>query len=320
MVRGEGFDGQDFRFNDIELITDKREYAPGEKVKLLINTNRNDSTVLLFVRPTNGVYLPPQVLRLQGQEHRGRDRRRAEGHAQLLRRGGDGGRRPGPHGDARGRRAAGKARPERGSAAVAAGVQAGPEGDGQGQADRLLRQAVRRLDGADACTTRAWSTSPAARNVPEIKEFFWKWRRHHYPQHRIEPRSHTSTTCCGTGEIGMATSASSAHSVVEEDATRSNAARPGERPGHGDSGGSGGGRAAAAGGCAAGAEPAEQGGRWRPQQRGSCEQAGQAGQDGQAASRRSRRRRADRPQELRRHRLLDGVADHRQGRPGRGRR
>ena len=26
VVRGEGFDGKDFRFNDIELITDKREY------------------------------------------------------------------------------------------------------------------------------------------------------------------------------------------------------------------------------------------------------------------------------------------------------
>ena len=35
MVRGEGFDGKDFRFNDIELVTDKREYEPGDKVKLL---------------------------------------------------------------------------------------------------------------------------------------------------------------------------------------------------------------------------------------------------------------------------------------------
>ena len=27
------------RFNDLELITDKREYAPGDKVKLLINSS-----------------------------------------------------------------------------------------------------------------------------------------------------------------------------------------------------------------------------------------------------------------------------------------
>ncbi|MBY0522870.1 MAG: hypothetical protein K2R98_05710 [Gemmataceae bacterium] len=67
VVRGEGVIGKDFRFNDIELTTDKREYAPGEKVKLLINTDRADSTVLLFVRPANGVYLPPKVLRLQGK-------------------------------------------------------------------------------------------------------------------------------------------------------------------------------------------------------------------------------------------------------------
>src|SRR5262249_32162637 len=30
-VRGKNFTGKDYRFNDIELVTDKREYAPGEK-------------------------------------------------------------------------------------------------------------------------------------------------------------------------------------------------------------------------------------------------------------------------------------------------
>ena len=69
VVRGEGFDGKGFRFNDLELITDKREYAPGDTVKLLINTNRTtaNSAVFLFVRPTNGTYLAPKVLRLQGK-------------------------------------------------------------------------------------------------------------------------------------------------------------------------------------------------------------------------------------------------------------
>ena len=109
MVRGEGFDGASFRFNDLELIPDKREYAPGEKVKLLINTNRTDGTVLLFVRPTNGVYLPPKVLRLQGKSTVEEIGVVAEGHAQLLRRGADRGRRQGPHRDARDRRAAGEA-------------------------------------------------------------------------------------------------------------------------------------------------------------------------------------------------------------------
>jgi len=67
VVRGEGFDGSNYRFNDIELVTDKREYAPGDKVKLMINTNRAGAAVVLFVRAANGVGLPPKVLRLTGK-------------------------------------------------------------------------------------------------------------------------------------------------------------------------------------------------------------------------------------------------------------
>jgi hypothetical protein len=67
VIRGEGFDGSDFRFNHVEIVPDKKQYKPGEKAKLLVNTNRVGSTVLLFVRPSNGVYLPPKVLRLTGK-------------------------------------------------------------------------------------------------------------------------------------------------------------------------------------------------------------------------------------------------------------
>jgi hypothetical protein len=67
VVRGEGFDGSQFRFNDIELVTDKREYAPGDKVNLMVNTDRSGAAVVLFIRPSNGVYLPPKVLRLTGK-------------------------------------------------------------------------------------------------------------------------------------------------------------------------------------------------------------------------------------------------------------
>jgi uncharacterized protein YfaS (alpha-2-macroglobulin family) len=66
-VIGQGFDGREFRFNDIELVPDKQDYAPGEKVSLQINTNRAGGTVLLFVRPSNGIYLAPQLLRLKGK-------------------------------------------------------------------------------------------------------------------------------------------------------------------------------------------------------------------------------------------------------------
>jgi alpha-2-macroglobulin len=67
VVRGEGFTGKEFRFDHIELVTDKREYAPGEKVRLMINTDRANSTVLLFTRPANGIYLAPKILTLAGK-------------------------------------------------------------------------------------------------------------------------------------------------------------------------------------------------------------------------------------------------------------
>ncbi len=53
-----------YRFTPIELVPDRSEYRPGEKVRLLVGTERSGSTVLLFLRPVNGVYRPPQVLRL----------------------------------------------------------------------------------------------------------------------------------------------------------------------------------------------------------------------------------------------------------------
>jgi len=66
-IRGEGFDGSEFRFNSLELVPDKQDYQPGEKVRLAVNTDRVGGTVLLFLRPTNGLYLPPKVLRLDGK-------------------------------------------------------------------------------------------------------------------------------------------------------------------------------------------------------------------------------------------------------------
>ncbi len=66
-IIGEGFDGSEFRFNDLEIVPDKREYAPDDKVQLQLNTNRTNSTILLFLRPSNGVYLPPQLLNVAGK-------------------------------------------------------------------------------------------------------------------------------------------------------------------------------------------------------------------------------------------------------------
>jgi len=66
-IVGEGFDGSDFRFADLEIVPDKRHYAPGEKLKLQINTNRRGGVVLLFVRPENNTYRLPKLVRLTGK-------------------------------------------------------------------------------------------------------------------------------------------------------------------------------------------------------------------------------------------------------------
>ena len=66
-IRGEGFDGKEYQFNDLEIVVEKKHYQPDEKVRLLINTNQPGSTVLLFVRPVNGIYAKPHVLKLAGK-------------------------------------------------------------------------------------------------------------------------------------------------------------------------------------------------------------------------------------------------------------
>jgi uncharacterized protein YfaS (alpha-2-macroglobulin family) len=67
-VRGEGFDGgKDFRFDDLELITQKDEYEPGEEVEITLNTNQPGSTVALFIRTQNGVYPDPVWIKLEGK-------------------------------------------------------------------------------------------------------------------------------------------------------------------------------------------------------------------------------------------------------------
>ncbi len=66
-VRGDNFDGNGFQFNALELVPDRREYRPGEQVELQVNCNRAGATVMLFARPSNGVYQKPQPIALQGK-------------------------------------------------------------------------------------------------------------------------------------------------------------------------------------------------------------------------------------------------------------
>lgn len=67
-VRGAGFEeGKDFRFDDLELLVEREEYAPGDEVEVIVNTNRPGSTVALFLRAQNGLYPDPVWLRLEGK-------------------------------------------------------------------------------------------------------------------------------------------------------------------------------------------------------------------------------------------------------------
>ncbi len=66
VIRGAANDGHDYRFSDLELVPEKAEYAPDEEVKLLVNTEHANSTVFLFVK-ANGLVPAPQILKLKGK-------------------------------------------------------------------------------------------------------------------------------------------------------------------------------------------------------------------------------------------------------------
>ena len=143
-------------------------------------------------------------------------------------------------------------------------------------------------------------------NVPEIKEFFWKWRRHHYPQTESSLNQLVSATCCVSNEVGMANLG-----VFGEHGGRG-AAQGGKGEGQGQGRRRGGshGWAAPAGGQAAAMAGAARPDATRWTALPASEQAGRAEKPSTAASQAAAPRRppaveADRPQELRRHRLLE---------------
>ncbi len=56
-VQGPGLEGKVYKFNEIELITDKRSYAPGETARVLARTERPGATMLFADRCNGGVLL-----------------------------------------------------------------------------------------------------------------------------------------------------------------------------------------------------------------------------------------------------------------------
>jgi uncharacterized protein YfaS (alpha-2-macroglobulin family) len=223
VVRGEGFDGHQFRFNDIELVTDKREYRPGEKVKVMVNTNRKDGTVLLFVRPT-GVYLPPKVIRLQGKstvEEVGviqKDMPNFFLEAATVSNG----------------RVHVETReivvpPEKHvlNVEITPSQQEYRPGQKATVKLRLTDTKGKPFVGSTVLTVydRAVEYISGGSNVPEIKEFFWKWRRSHNPQTESN-LSHFFMNLLRQGEVGMANLGIFGEQVVEE-MDRAKGAAPG---------------------------------------------------------------------------------------------
>lgn len=214
IIRGEGFDGRDFRFNDIELITDKREYKPGDKVQLLLNTNRQGGVVLLFVRPANGVYLPPQVLRLKGKSIAQdvavvqKDMPNFFIEAVTVANGG-------VHTEVR----EVIVPPEKRVLNVE--VQPSQKEYLPGQ-KAMVKVKLTDFFGKPFVGSTVLSIYDKSveyisggSNVPEIREFFWKWRRHHYPATESSLSRYLGELR-RRGEIGMSDLGMFGATVVEE--------------------------------------------------------------------------------------------------------
>lgn len=201
VVRGEGFDGREFRFNDLELVTDKQEYAAGETVRLMVTTNRPDGCVVLFLRPSNGIYLPPKIIRLKGKNIVEdvavvqKDMPNFFIEAFTI--------------------ADGKyfqeirevvVPPEKRVINVAvqpSQAEYKPGAEAKVQV-KLTDSTGEPFVGSTVLTVYDKSVEyiSGGSNVPEIKEFFWKWRRQHYPQ-RDCTLDRWFTNLLKSGEIAM---------------------------------------------------------------------------------------------------------------------
>jgi uncharacterized protein YfaS (alpha-2-macroglobulin family) len=179
-ILGQATGRDDFRYNAIELIPDQREYKPGQSVRLLINRDRADGTVMLFVRPS-GVYLPPKPIRLEGKSTVAeiavvkRDMPNFFVEAVTI--------------------ADGRVHTEVKEIVVppekrVLNVEVQPSATAYrpGQKAQVKLKLTdfdgRPFEGSTvvAIYDKSVEYISGGTNVPEIKAFFWKWRRHHHPQ------------------------------------------------------------------------------------------------------------------------------------------
>lgn len=181
VIRGAGFDGREFRFSQLELIPDKAEYAPGEKIELLINTEHAGSTVALFVRPANGAYPEPQILHFEGKSNvhtitvEKADMPNFFIEAFTVR-------------DGQVKHAVREVivPPEKRvlNLAVEPSEETYKPGSKARLKLRLTDHSGEAFVGSTAVSVydKALEYISGGTNVPDIREFFWKWRRSHYTQ------------------------------------------------------------------------------------------------------------------------------------------
>lgn len=234
VIRGDAFSGAPFRFNDLELIPDKREYAPGEKVKLMVNADRENTTVLLFPRAANGVCVKPILIHLNGKsavqelEVSQRDMPNFFIEAVTV----SGGKvfaetkevvvppesrvlnvtvlpnatefKPGQKAKVRVQLTDTSGEPIKGTSTVA-----------------VYDKSVEYISGGS--------------NVPEIKSFFWKWRRYHHPQSE-NSLAKSGYNLIKHNEKGMSYIGAFGSLVAEEERLQ---AGIGGKPGFGGGGGAG---------------------------------------------------------------------------------
>ena len=213
-VRGQGFDGRTFRFNEIELIADKRTYQAGETVELLVNTNRTGGTVVLFTRPVGGVYLPPKVMRIDGKSEvenvtvTKRDMPNFFVEAFTI----SGGK---VYSDTRQI----VVPPENRVLKVEVGTSAAKYKPGERAIVnvRLTDSTGEPFQGSAVLSIydKAVEYISGGSNVPAIKEFFWKWRRRHRSSFQTN-LNQSGRNLLRHGEIGMGFIGVFGQSVVDE--------------------------------------------------------------------------------------------------------
>ncbi len=180
-ITGAGFDSSQFRYNDLEIIPDRREYQAGDKAILQINTNRTGAAVLLFLRPANGVYVAPQLVQCDGKsttvevEITAKDTPNVFVEAVSV----HGGR---VHTVVRELFVPPVKRVL--NVEVVPSAEAFLPGQAAKLALKLTDEQNQPFVGslAVAVYDKALEYISGGTNVPEIREFFWKWRRNHYSQ------------------------------------------------------------------------------------------------------------------------------------------